>query len=121
MSPLKSLKKRIGIILTVIKYACKQPKSEIKNVLLTLQFANDAKNYSYINVQNGSSGLGLILGVLVNYQRQVFPKTDKFKYVQFCHEGLSKVLLKDAIKPTVNKRTVKRRVVKRRVIGGGEA
>ena len=82
-----------------------------KNIFILLNFEKPAKNRTYLNIQNSSGGIGVLLGVLINFKREVFPNYDSKKFINFCTQGLEQQL----IKPTKQtKRQVKRRVQKRR-------
>lgn len=109
----KSFKKRIAFLRIALVYAVKAPSSEIKNIFVLLNFETPAKNRIYLNIGNSSGGLGALLGVLVNFKRQVFPDFDSKKYIDFCTQGLSRELLKPERK---TKRPIKRRIQKRRGI-----
>ena len=111
VSVIKSFKKRIAFLKIAFQYAFKTPSSEIKNIFVLLNFEKPAKNRTYLNIQNSSGGIGVLLGVLINFKREVFPNYDSKKFINFCTQGLEQQL----IKPTKQtKRQVKRRVQKRR-------
>lgn len=108
---IKSFKKRLAFIKTAFIYAIKTPNAELENVVILLNFEKPAKNRIYLNIGTSSGGLGVLLGILVNFKIQVFPNYDSKKYIDFCIQGLSRELLK----PERNtKRPVKRRIQKRR-------
>ena len=111
VSVIKSFKKRIAFLKTAFLYAISEPKAELKNIFVLLNFETPAKNRMYLNVSTSSGGLGVLLGILVNFKRQVFPSYDSKKYIDFCAQGLSRGLLKPERK---TKRPVKRRIQKRR-------
>lgn len=108
---IKSFKKRIAFLRTAFTYAFSEPKAELKNIFVLLNFEKPAKNRMYLNVGTSSGGLGILLGILVNFKRQVFPNYDSKKYIDFCAQGLSRELVKPERK---TKRPVKRRIQKRR-------